>query len=56
MSTAGRKPKMLWHQEGIYRSPNDPVPVVGFPFLRKPHHHNSYAEIGQLGERRSANG
>jgi hypothetical protein len=46
----GRASKMLWHQEGIYTSPNGPTPIIGFPFLRKPRHHNSYAEIAQLGE------
>jgi hypothetical protein len=49
----GRTPKMLWHQQGVYDAPGGPVPVIGFPFLRKPWSHNSYAEIGQLGERTS---
>jgi hypothetical protein len=46
----GSKPKMLWHQEGIYQSPTGPVPVLGFPFLRKPRTHKSFVEIAQLGE------
>jgi len=46
----GRPPKRLWHQEGIYKAAAGEIPVVGFPFLRKPKTHNSYAEIDQLAE------
>lgn len=46
--SVGRPVHTLWHKEGVYRSAGDPVPVVGFPFLRKPSTHNSYAEIDQL--------
>ncbi len=45
----GRPGKILRHWEGHYRSPAASVPVLGFPFLRKPQTHNSYAEIAQLG-------
>lgn len=38
--------RTLWHKEGHWAGK---VPVVGFPFLRKPRTHNSYAEIEQLG-------
>lgn len=41
----------LRHWEGVYPSPHRPVPMVGFPFLRKPSTHNSYAEIEFLGQR-----
>ena len=45
----GRPGKILRHWEGRYDSAAASVPVLGFPFLRKPRTHNSYAEIAQLG-------
>ena len=44
-----RPVKRLWHAEGWYRAGDRAVPLVAFPFLRKPRTHNSYAEIDQLG-------
>lgn len=44
-----RPEKNLWHEEGHYSVGEHSVPVLGFPFLRKPHTHNSYVEIDQLG-------
>ena len=44
------RPKRLWHKQGVYDAPRCPVPVVGFPFLKKPATHNSNAEIEQLGQ------
>jgi hypothetical protein len=38
----------LWHREGHFETARRRVPVVGFPFLRKPRTHNSYAEVDQL--------
>ena len=50
--SVSRRGRALWHREGRYlpegRRPAR-VPVVGFPFLRKPRTHNSYDEIRQLG-------
>jgi len=43
--------RSLRHWEGVYASTHGPVPVVGFPFLRKPSTHNSYADIEHLGRR-----
>ncbi|MBM4410418.1 MAG: hypothetical protein FJ037_03675 [Chloroflexi bacterium] len=44
-----RRPEhTLWHKEGRYEGAGCLVPVVGFPFLRKPSNHNWYAEIDQL--------
>lgn len=47
------KRKQLWHKQGLYGADIEAtsVPVVGFPFLKKPMSHNSNAEIEQLGER-----
>ena len=40
----------LWHKRGAYRTPSGAVvPVIGFPFLRKPKTHNSNNELQQLG-------
>lgn len=47
--SVSRPQKQLWHEEGHYATDSRSVPVVGFPFLRKPQTHNSYAEIDQLG-------
>ena len=46
--SASRADKRLWHYEGHYRLADGRVPVLGFPFLRKPRTHNSYQEIDQL--------
>lgn len=43
--------RSLRHWEGVYPSTHGAVPVVGFPFLRKPSTHNSYADIEELGRR-----
>lgn len=43
--------KRLWHKEGTFETTSGSVPVVGFPFLRKPLTHNSDAEIERLGRR-----
>jgi len=43
--------RSLRRWEGAYPSTHGPVPVVGFPFLRKPSTHNSYADIEHLGRR-----
>lgn len=48
-ASVSRPAKELWHEEGHYPTSSRSVPVVGFPFLRKPPTHNSYAEIDQLG-------
>ena len=45
-ASSGRK---LWHEQGILRRSAHDLPVIGFPFLRKPQTHNSYVEIDQLG-------
>ncbi len=47
--SVSRPEKELWHEEGRYTPGARSVPLVGFPFLRKPQTHNSYAEIEQLG-------
>lgn len=46
----GRLRRRLWHQEGVYRATAGLIPVIGFPFLRKPRTHNSYCELAQLGQ------
>lgn len=44
-----RDDKELWHVEGEYTTTSGrAVPLIGFPFLRKPRTHNSYAEVDQL--------
>ena len=43
--------RSLRHWEGVHGSTHGAVPVVGFPFLRKPSTHNSYADIEELGGR-----
>jgi hypothetical protein len=40
--------KHLRHVQGYYAALDGPVPIVGFPFLRKPASHNSNAEMLQL--------
>ena len=45
-ASSGRK---LWHEQGILRGPAGDLPVIGFPFLKKPRTHNSNVEIDQLG-------
>ncbi len=45
-ASSGRK---LWHCQGILRGLGHDLPMIGFPFLRTPRTHNSYAEIEQLG-------
>ncbi len=48
--SVSRPLRELWHVEGHYRAAGGhSVPVLGFPFLRNPQTHNSYAEIEQLG-------
>jgi hypothetical protein len=46
----GKNRKRLWHRCGALRSGTQSVPIVGFPFLRKPRTHNSNAEIAELGQ------
>ena len=41
--------KLLRHWEGRFTIGRRSVPVLAFPFLRKPRSHNFYAEIDQLG-------
>lgn len=41
--------KILRHLQGVLDLGAGPVPVVGFPFLRKPQTHNANVEIEQLG-------
>ena len=48
-ASVSRPDRILWHREGRYETARGSAPVVGFPFLRKPSNHNSYAEIDQLG-------
>jgi hypothetical protein len=50
-ASESRPEKELWHEDGGYTTGSGAVsvPVVGFPFLRKPRTHNSYVEIDQLG-------
>ena len=45
------RPKRLWHKQGIYAASHGAVPLVGFPFLKKPATHNSSAEVEQLGRK-----
>ncbi len=47
--SCNRAGKTLWHREGHLNTGKLRVPVVAFPFLRKPHTHNAYSEIDQLG-------
>lgn len=46
----GKDRKQLWHRAGTLRSGHQTVPIVGFPFLRKPRTHNSNDEIALLGQ------
>jgi hypothetical protein len=41
--------KRLWHMQGTLEAGARVMPVMGFPFLRKPRTHNATAEIEQLG-------
>jgi hypothetical protein len=48
--SVSRDDKQLWHVEGKCTTTSGrAVPLVGFPFLRKPRTHNAYVEIDQLG-------
>ena len=47
--SAHRPEKPLWHRQGTFDPGGGPVPVAGFPFLRKPATHNANVEIDQLG-------
>ena len=47
--SAHRPEKRLWHRQGTFDPGNGPVPVAGFPFLRKPATHNADVEVDQLG-------
>jgi len=47
-TSVSRPEYSLWHREGTYNTQQGSVPVIGFPFLRRPSNHNSYAEIEQL--------
>jgi hypothetical protein len=45
----GNKPKRLRHFCGRLQSGTHSVPIVGFPFLRRPRTHNSNCELDLLG-------
>jgi hypothetical protein len=42
--------KRLWHMEGTVTFDEEQIPIVGFPFLRKPRTHNSSVEMDQLAQ------
>ena len=44
-----RVDRKLWHMQGALREGGRSIPVLGFPFLRKPRTHNATVEIEQLG-------